>query len=59
MAKKNKTKKPCNTIGVGHDYMQTNTNNVNKKWFPTQTTGGKEQTEHPKKSIDFEINVKF
>jgi hypothetical protein len=39
--------------------MQTNTNNVNKKWFPTQTTGGKEQTEHPKKSIDFEINVKF
>ena len=32
-------KKP--TIGVGHYYVQTNTNNVNKTWTLLQTTGGK------------------
>ena len=35
---KNKTKH--NTTCVGHHYMQSNTNNINK------TTGGKAETEH-------------
>ena len=28
-----------NTICVGHHYMQTNTNNINKTWALLQTTG--------------------
>jgi hypothetical protein len=32
---------------VGHHYAQTNTNTVNKKWVPLQTTGGHaRRTEH-------------
>ena len=30
-----------NTICVGHQYTQTNTNNVNKTWAIIQTTAGK------------------
>ena len=37
---KNKQKKP-NTICVGRQYTQTNTNNVNKTWALLQTSGGK------------------
>jgi hypothetical protein len=32
------TKQKHNTICVGHNYTQTNTNNVNKTWAPIQTT---------------------
>ena len=32
-----------NTICVGHHYIQTNTNNINKTWAPIQTTGGKDE----------------
>ena len=35
--------KKNNTIYVGHHYMQTNTNNVNKTSAFLQTTGGKEE----------------
>ena len=38
--KQNKTQ---HTICVGHHYMQTNTNNVNKTWALLQTTGVKER----------------
>ena len=39
-----KTKQKHNTISVGHHYMQTNTNNVNKTWSLLQTTtGGKDE----------------
>ena len=37
-----KTKQKHNTICVGHYYMQTNRNNVNKTWLFLQTTGGKD-----------------
>ena len=36
-------KKKHNTICVGHHYMQTNINNVNKTWTLSQTTGGKDE----------------
>ena len=32
-----------NTICVGHHYIQTNTNTVNKTWALPQTTGGKDE----------------
>jgi len=38
-----KTKQKHNTIWVGHNYAQTNTNNVNKPWALLQTTGGKDE----------------
>ena len=38
-----KTKQKHNTICVGHHYMQTNTNNVNKTCSLLQTTGGKDK----------------
>ena len=38
-----KQNKKHNTICVGHQYSQTNTNNVNKKWALLQTTGGKDE----------------
>ena len=38
-----KTKQKHSTIGVGHHYMQTNTNNVNKTSALLQTTGGKDE----------------
>ena len=39
-----KTKQKHNTICVGHHYMQSNTNNVNKTWSLLQTTtGGKDE----------------
>jgi len=41
--KTNKTKQKHNTICVGHYYMQTNTNNVNKTWGLLQTTGGNDE----------------
>jgi len=34
----NKTKHKHNTACVGHHYMQTNTNDVNKTWVLLQTT---------------------
>ena len=37
--KQNKNTTPC----VGHHYMQTNTNNVNKTCTLLQTTGGKDK----------------
>ena len=40
-SKKNKTKH--NTTFVGHHYMQTDTNNINKTGVLLQTTGGKEE----------------
>jgi len=40
--KQRKTKQKHNTICVGHYYMQTNTNNVNKTRTLLQTTGGKD-----------------
>jgi hypothetical protein len=40
------TKHKHNTICVGHQYTQTNTNNVNKTCTLLQTTGGKVRTEH-------------
>jgi len=36
------TKQKHNTICVGHHYVQSNTNNVNKTWALLQTTGGKD-----------------
>ena len=41
--RRRKTKQKHNTICVGHHYMQTNTNNVNKTWALLQTTGGKDE----------------
>jgi len=32
-----------NTTRVGHHHMQTNTNNVNKTWALSQTTGSKDE----------------
>ena len=37
------TKQKHNTICVGHHYAQTNTDNVNKRWTPLQTTGNKDE----------------
>ena len=34
--------KKHNTICVGHNYTQTNTNNVNKTWVLLKTTGGED-----------------
>jgi len=39
---KEKQNKKHNTICVGHHYMQSNINNVNKTRALLQTTGGKE-----------------
>ena len=36
-----KAKQKHNTICIGHHYVQTNTNNVNKTWALLLTTGGK------------------
>jgi len=41
--RRRKTKQNHNTICVGHHYMQTDTNNVNKTWALLQTTGGKDE----------------
>ena len=41
--RRRKTKQKHNTICVGHHYMQTNTNNVNKTQALLQTTGGKDE----------------
>ena len=41
--RRRKTKQKHNTISVGHDYVQTNTNNVNKTRDLLQTTGGKDE----------------
>ena len=41
--RRRKTKQKDNTIGVGHHYTKTNTNNVNKTWTLLQTTGGKNE----------------
>ena len=38
-----KTKQKHNTICVGPQYTQTNTNNINKTWALLQTTGGKDE----------------
>ena len=38
-----KTKQKHNTIGIGHHYTQTNTNNVNKTWALLPTTGSKDE----------------
>ena len=35
--RRRKTNKNYYTIGVGHHYPQTNTNNVNKTWAPNAT----------------------
>ena len=37
------TKQTHNTICVGHHYVQTYTNNVNKTWALIQTTGGTDE----------------
>jgi len=41
--RRRKTKQKHNTICVGHHYMQTYTNNINKTCFLLQTTGGKDE----------------
>jgi len=41
--RRRQTKEKQNTICVGHHYVQTNTNNVNKTWTLLQTTGGKDE----------------
>ena len=41
--KKEKTKHKHNLICVGHHYVQTNINNLNKTWALLQTTGGKDE----------------
>ena len=38
-----KTKQKHNTICVGHHYVQTNTNSINKTCAILQTTGGKDE----------------
>ena len=37
------TKQKHNTIYIGHHFMQTNTNNVNKTWALLQTTGDNDE----------------
>ena len=44
--RRRKTKQKHNTICVGHHYVQSNTNNVNKTRALPQTTGGKDEPEH-------------
>ena len=41
--RRRQTKQKHNTICVGHDYAQTNTNNVNKTWLLLQTAGDKDE----------------
>ena len=41
--RRRKTKQKQNTICVGHQYSQANTNNLNKTQVLLQTTGGKDQ----------------
>ena len=43
MDKTKKNKQKYNTICVEHQYMQTNTNNLNKTWALLQTTGDKDE----------------
>ena len=35
--------KKHNAIYVGHHYARINTNNLNKTWYPLQTTAGKDE----------------
>ena len=49
-----KTKQIQKTICVRHHYMQTNTNNVSKRWTLPQTTGGKD---FPKITIEILFHV--
>ena len=41
--RRRKTKQKHKTICDGHNYMQINTNNVNKTWALLQTTGSKDE----------------
>jgi hypothetical protein len=43
ITRRRKTKQKHNTICVGHHYVQTNRNNVNKTWAFLQTTRGKDE----------------
>jgi len=41
--RRRKTKQKHNTTCVGHNYTQTNTNNVNNTWTLLQIKGGKDE----------------
>jgi hypothetical protein len=44
--RRRKTKQKHNTICIGHHYVRTNTNNVNKTCVLLQTTGGKDEPKY-------------